>query len=97
MVRDRSAKPGTAVRVRQVPQSLLKLSRLFSCVEDTLFYLPHMQCGAETQPMLVLSVSETRYIGLTGSTLPEVMVSQPMLVLSVSETRYISWSPTLQV
>ena len=42
--------------------SLLSFSRLFSCVEDTLSYLPHMQCGAETQPLLVLSVSETRYI-----------------------------------
>ena len=79
-------------------KSLLSFGRLFLCVEDTLSYLPHMQCGAETQPLLVLSVSETRYIDRSCSPLLEEIVPQLTQVLSVSETRYIdrSCSPLLE-
>ena len=79
--------------------SLLSFSRLFSCVEDTLSYLPHMQCGAETQPLLVLSVSETRYIDRSCSPLLEEIVPQLTQVLGLSETRYIvrSWLHTTGV
>ena len=42
------------------------------------------------QPMLVLNVSETRYIVRSCSPLLEVLVPQPMLVLGLSETRYSS-------
>ena len=57
-----------------------------------------MQCGAETQPLLVLSVSETRYIDRSCSPLLEEIVPQLTQVLSVSETRYIdrSCSPLLE-